>query len=91
MDLLTTIVLLITIVLLVFQAILIYKEQKKYKDSIETFRNMERALRIAQNKLLDSERERTWLNNQVTIIFDDLANGKLPEHPKLKLSWDPRD
>jgi len=99
MDLLTTIILLITIILLVVQAIMIYKEKRKYNEWLGQFNNMKRALTIAQNKLLDSERERTWLNNQIAIIFEELAQGKFPEHPKLKPSWqynedlitDPRD
>jgi len=98
MESVTQLVLMMTLVLLAIQGVLIYREQKKFQESIEAFTNMERALKIAQNKLIDSEREREWLNKQIVVIFEELEAGKIPVHPRTKDSWqyynsimDPRD
>ena len=94
-----TAMLVAALVVIVAQFIFLLTNKKEYELLNSQMISLERALRIQKNLLIDSERERQWLNNQIDIIWLDIEEGRAPIHPKFRPSYqyddespeDPRD
>jgi uncharacterized membrane protein len=65
MDILTLALLIVAGILLFVQMVFVVVYRGRYIQLQNDTHNLNRALNIARNKLIDSERERKWLNHQM--------------------------
>lgn len=68
MTIVVLILLVLALVFLLIELLFIWKLKHDHLEFLVEFHNMERALQISRNKFIDSERERAWLNSQLTIL-----------------------
>lgn len=77
MNFLTIVALVIVCILLIVQLVFIILYRGRYIQLREDTHNLNRALKIVRNQLIDSERERKWLNNQIAILANDAVTKNM--------------
>lgn len=71
------ILLLTCLILLIAQQITLMSYRRRYIRACSANENVNRALAISKNKLIDSERERKFLDNQITILMSEENNPNI--------------
>ncbi len=67
-------ILVAAMLVIITQTLSSWEYRRKYKQVLIVNSQLNRALRISQNKILDSEQERKWLGKQIELLINTNPN-----------------